>query len=147
MATLNPNVTATCDSLDADAVREIIDTDKTDAQINNFINFAYFQTLPLVGKLGACGGTDALCQIMLMLSAHFLTMWERQTKSEAVAQGEWSVTFMAKDGLALNSSLYGQNAITLDCSGSLAKAGLKQAQFAATTYYDFEESGFNSDLD
>ena len=95
MATLNSGV---CASVTPDAVQEIIDTDLTDARINAFINLAYFTTIPLAGLLDDCGAGDALCAIQLLLAAHFLTIYDRQLKSQSVA-GEWSATFLGKDGL------------------------------------------------
>ena len=141
MATLDPDVTALCPNLDADAVREIIETELTDAQINFFINLAYYVTIPLTGNLGSCGGNDMHCSIITVLAAHYITMRERQVKSESVA-GEWSVTFLGKDDLGLDSSLYGQNAKQLDCSGYLSRLGLKAATMAAITYYDMAGSSF-----
>jgi len=135
MATLNANV---CASVTPDAVKEIIDSDLTDARINAFINLAYYGTIPLAGKLGDCGGADALCEIQLWLAAHFLTVYERQTKSESVG-GEWSVTYLGKDGLGLEASLYGQQALALDCSGTLAKAGLKRAVMQVVDYETIED--------
>jgi len=136
MATVNENAV-----VDADDVKEIIDTSLTDAQINNFINMAYVRTIPLNGELGNCGGDDALAEIQKLLAAHFLTMYERQTKSEKV--GEVSVTFMGVDGEGLKASLYGQQALALDCSGILARAGLKRATFQVWGYddisYDVDE--------
>ena len=139
MATLNANV---CANVNATTVQEIIDTDLTDAQIAAFVNMSYYMTLPLVGHLGSCGGGDALCNIQLILSAHFITMFERQTVSENVA-GEWAVTYLGVAGQGLSSSLYGQQAIALDCSGKLAKAGLKRASFGVTSYRDLEASEFD----
>lgn len=133
MAALEAGVVAACPTLDASSVKEIIDTAKTDAEINNFINMAYFVSLPLSGALGACGGASALCQVRQVLAAHFLTMWERQVKSQSVA-GEWSVTFLGRDGLGLDASLYGQQAKILDCSGLLAKTGMKQVLLQTASY-------------
>lgn len=137
MADLNAGVTTACSDLGADLVKEIVDTDLTDARINNFINFAYFITKPLADELDDCGGSDALCAIMQMLAAHFLTMYERSTVSENIA-GEWSVRYAIKEGLGLESSLYGQNAIALDCSGILASAGLKRAWIEVISYEQIE---------
>lgn len=135
MATLNSGV---CASVDADAVKEIIDSDLTDARINAFINMAYFATIRLADKLDDCGGADALCEIQLLLAAHFLTIYERQTKSESVG-GEWTVSYLGKDGLGLEASLYGQQALALDCSGELAKYGLKRANFQVIDYDTLED--------
>ncbi len=138
MASLVSGVTTACPNLDADSVKEIIDSDKTDAQINNFINMAYYATIPIADKLDDCGGSDALCQIMQVLAAHFLTMWERQAKSESVA-GEWSITYLGRDGLGLDASLYGQQARVLDCSGTLAKLGLKGVLMQVANYKQLED--------
>lgn len=132
MATLNVNA-----CIDADDVKEIIDTDLLDVRIHNFINMAYFRTLALSGKLGDCGGGDMLCQIRLLLAAHFLTMYERQTKSEKV-DSEWAVTYMGVDGEGLKASLYGQQAMMLDCSGVLATAGMKRATIEVKGYIDLD---------
>ena len=137
MVALNANLVVLCPAVDAALVKEIIDTDLSDARVNNFINMAYYITIPLQGALDACGGADAVCQILQLLAAHFLTLYERTTKSENVA-GEWSVSYMAKEGIALEASLYGQQAIALDCSGKLKSAGLRVARFRILTYYDFD---------
>lgn len=132
--------------VDADDVKEIIDTDLTDARINNFINMAYVATIPLSGKLGNCGGSYALQQIQLLLAAHFLTLYERTLKSENVA-GEWSATYAIQEGMMLDASLYGQQAKALDCSGLLAKSGSKRAGFDVTSYYQLEDSTYLLDAD
>lgn len=135
MATLNSGV---CASVTPDAVKEIIDTDLTDARINAFINFAYFATVSLANLLDDCSGADALCEIQLLLAAHFLTVYDRQIKSKSVA-GEWSVSYLGKDGLGFEASLYGQQALMLDCSGTLAKAGLMRAVFQVVDYETIED--------
>lgn len=143
MTSLVSGVTTLCPSLTATAVKEIIDTDLADAVINAFINTAYYQAYALTGQLGACGGTDAQCDIIKYLAAHYIAMTrERQVKSEAVGKGEWSVTYMGQDGLNLNATTYGQTAIALDCSGALASAaaGLKKATFAVVAYEDIDDA-------
>jgi len=141
MADLLSGVTTTCPSLDADSVREIIETDLTDAQINAFVNIAYNVTRLISGSLGSCGGSSMECTIMELLAAHFITLREGSAKSESVG-GEWSITYRGSDGLGLDASLYGQNAKAIDCSGKLAKLGLKKAQLKSIGYYDFEGTNF-----
>lgn len=126
MAALVAGAIALCPLLDADAVREIIDTALADAQINNYINAAYYATIPLTGELDECGGTAAHCEIIKWLAAHLMSVREGQAKSESVA-GEWSISYRGADGLGLDASLYGQQAKMLDCSGILAESGLKVA--------------------
>jgi len=139
MAQLLSGVTTSCPSVDADAVREIVDTDLTDSQINFWINFGYTVSRVVSGKLGDCGGGDMECMIITLLAAHGVTLYEGSPKSESVG-GEWSITYRGTDGEGLKASLYGQNALALDCSGQLAKVGLKKAQFREVGYYDFKGS-------
>lgn len=131
--------------IDADALCEIIETDLTDARLHNFINMAVALTSQISSAVTSCGGD--LEQIQLLLAAHFLTMYERTTKSESIG-GEWTVSYAMQDGPGLQSSLYGQNAIALDCSGMLARQGLKRASIHVTSYYQTRESErlFDEDL-
>lgn len=133
--------------IDAGDVQEIVDTDLSDERINNFINMAYLRTISLSGKLGACGGDTALQYIQLLLAAHYLSLYERTTKSESIG-GEWSVTYAFQEGEGLKSTPFGQQAIDMDCSGTLARAGLKRATFRVTSYYQIQESTrlFDEDL-
>lgn len=141
MADLLAGVTEACPTLDADAVREIITTDLTDPEINVAINFGYLLTRGVSGNLGQCGGGDTECMLILLLAAHFITLNEGSAKSESVA-GEWSISYRGADGKRLEASLYGQNALALDCSGKLAKAGLKKAQLKEIGAYDFRGTTF-----
>ena len=138
VADLDSGLTTACSSLDADAVKEIIDTDLTDARINRFLNAAYFTAKPISGNLTDCGGSSMFCEIVLWLAAHLITVYERQVKSESVA-GEWSVTYLGKEGMGLEASLYGQQVLQMDCSGMLAKTVLKRATFDVISYEDLEE--------
>jgi len=142
MAALLPAVIALCSDLDADYVKEIIDTDLTDAQINHFINIAYYQTVLLDGALDECGGDSVRCEIIALLAAHFLAMRDRRSKSESIA-GEWSVTWQGTTGMGLDATDYGQAAKSLDCSGKLAKAGMKRATFEVIG----ENDSYNAGLD
>jgi len=141
VATLLAGVTVVCPTMDADEVREIISTDLTDAQINAFINMAYNVTRLISGDLGSCGGSNMECDIMKLLAAHFITLREGSAKSESVG-GEWSITYRGSDGLGLDASLYGQNAKMIDCSGKLAKLGLKKAGLREIGFYDFAGTTF-----
>ena len=134
MAVLNPDAL-----VDPDDVKEIIDTNLTDARINAFINMAVAMTSILSGELDACGGDDTLESIQLLLAAHFLTLYERTAKSESIG-GQWSVTWAIKEGPGLESSLYGQAAMNLDCSGLLSTAGWRNATFNVVSYYQLEDS-------
>lgn len=144
MADLDADLVTLCPDLDADAVKEIIETALTDAQINAFINIAYRVAVVLSGKLGSCGGEDMHCDIIKVLAAHFITIRERQAKSESVG-GEWSISYMGKDGMGLEASLYGQQALIMDCSGTLAKLGLKEVLFEVADYDQLDDLFVNED--
>lgn len=137
MATLDAGLVSRFPNLDADALKEIIDTDLPDSDISNFLNMAYYVTRPLVGELGACGGNSAEETIVKVLAAHYLTMYQQQPMR--MSSGEWSVTYRGSaSGLGLKASLYGQQALTMDCSGTLAKvtSSEKKASLRSVTYYD-----------
>ena len=98
-------------------VKVVIDTELED--LTPFIGTANLMIdEQLVGK----GMTDArLDKIALYLSAHFVTMRERQLKSENF--GDSSETYQGDTGMNLQSSLYGQTALSLDTTGTLHNAG------------------------
>ncbi len=116
-----------CPNVTADYVKSLIapnETQLTDEQIEDRINLAGALVLPIYGDLNDCGGTDTFCKILGLVSAHFVAMTERQTKSENIA-GEWSTTYGTEFGDGLEGSTYGQMALLLDCSGKLAQADKK----------------------
>lgn len=111
--------------VDADDVKEIVDTDLTDVQINAFINTAHrYVDANLLGKsLDA----DTLTDIELWLSAHFLSM--RDPRVSSVSANGLSASYQGKTGEGLKATLYGQQALALDASGTLASLGQKRAVF------------------
>lgn len=117
-------------SVDANEVREIVDTDLTDARLNNFINMAYLMVSSL-----SLTSTNLIKQLELLLSAHYLSVYDGVVQSMNVA-GEYSVTYGMVIGEGLLASPYGQQAVSLDTSGKLAKLGLKRAKFLVTSHYD-----------
>ena len=130
MASLLPDA-----SVKPDQLREIFDTELGDNRIANFINMAYLRTLPLVTSLAAhTGGDNLLDYIQLLLSAHFSSLYERTTKSEGIA-GEFNVTYALEVDMGLRSTEYGQQAISLDPTGLLARDGMKKARFNVISYY------------
>jgi len=97
-----------------DEVFEIIETSLTDIDV--FINTA---NLMVTGYLTGKGLSDAtMKEIEKYISAHILSLRDPRTKSVGVDvlsesyQGQW--------GLGLNGTSYGQTAILLDTSGTLA---------------------------
>ena len=91
-------------------VQEIISTKISIETINAAINTAHHL---VDAKLASSGlGTDLLTDIELWLSAHFVAIRDPRSKSESI--GDYSTT-------------YGQQAIALDYTGTLASMGLKKA--------------------
>lgn len=131
---LNPNVRGT-----VEGVRDVSGTEIDFAIIERALNVAYYNTLPLAGELGDCGGTAVLAEIQNFLAAHFIAIGDqdRQTMSESIA-GEASAKYAGVSGMGLEATTYGQQAIALDCSGKLARAGLKRASFTVWAHEDFD---------
>lgn len=122
MATLNSNARTTTDEL-----TEYTGTSQGTAVQNLMINIAYQMVQAHLSGSGLSSGI--LDVIELNLAAHYLHISrDRQAKSEDVA-GEYSVTWLGKDDLGLEATLYGQQALALDTTGSLARARLKGVTF------------------
>lgn len=133
MATLNENALIT-----ASDVSEVIDTDLGTAVVHRFINQAYFVSKDLSGRLSDCGGDGALAEIQAQLAAHFIaTSREFQPEQESIG-GEASVRYRGQTGKGLEATTYGQNALMLDCSGTLAALGKKRATFKVWAHEDID---------
>jgi hypothetical protein len=134
MATLDPDA-----RVEPDEVKEIIDTSLTDSQINAFINSAHY--LIQANLLNKGLSANILTQIELWLSAHFLAIRDQRVESEGVA-GEWQARYQGKTGMGFSATTYGQQALLLDTTGTLASAGLKAITFEvyseqdSASYYD-----------
>lgn len=119
MAELNPAAL-----VKPDDVRDIFTTKMTDSQIAAHINTAHLVTDRITGL-----ATATLTAIELWLSAHFAAITDPELKSESVG-GEWSVSLNVKTpGDGLNATRYGQQAMELDTTGTLAESGGKAAVF------------------
>jgi hypothetical protein len=123
MATLVPTARVTPDD-----VLEIIETELSHSIINAFINTGHQMVQSTLLNKGL--SADTLTEIEKWLSAHFLAIRDQRVESEAVG-GEWQVRYQGTTGMGLQATTYGQMALTLDTSGSLAtmNAGLKVATF------------------
>lgn len=118
-------------------IQELYETELGTEVVVSCINMAYLRTQPLSGKLGECGGDDALKEIERLLAIHFLTLREPETKRETVGDAV-SVTFRGDGGgRGLESSRWGQTAIEMDCSGKLASVGLKRVDVDVISQNDF----------
>lgn len=127
MASIIAAVTAAFPTLNAYAVKDGFDTDATDDEINAAINIAYYRTRSLSGKLGDCGGASMEEQIIILVARHLVAVNEGDVAEQWVGR-EWRVKYRGADkGEGLRATLWGQQAIAMDCSGTLAKAGKKKA--------------------
>lgn len=123
-----------------DEVREIFETTMIDAEITAAIKLA--NTMIAALNLSANGVDETtLDSIELLLSAHYCALKDPRTRNESIS-GEVSVKFQGKADMGLNATHYGQNALALDFSGSLASAGQKRASLSVvfSAYDEFNES-------
>lgn len=104
-------------------VKEIVTTSQTD--LNAFISAA---NIVVTEKLSNSGlGTATLAEIERWLAAHFLVCMERQPTSKRIGETEESYNWNTNTGLLRTS--YGQAAVDLDTTGTLAKLGKPQIVF------------------
>lgn len=110
----------------------------TEAEVKAVINTQLGTIQPFIDAallvvnedLAGKGMSDArLKQIGIFLSAHYVTLQERQLQSEKY--GDATETYQGKTGMNYQSSHYGQSACSLDTSGALTAAGRGTASFQA----------------
>lgn len=109
----------------------------TDLDTTPFITAA---NLLVSAKLGSKTelSTAQLKEIERWLAAHFVSVRDQRTSSERV--GNASATFTGKYGLGLEGSREGQTAMALDITGTLAKLGLKVANYNVISEVDITAS-------
>ena len=113
-------------------VKEILDAKTTVGDTTPFITAAnQIVTDRLVGK-GL--STDQLKEIERWLAAHLTCSKEQQPGREKA--GEAEATYRGKDGLGLDTSLYGQNVKLLDSSGTLSSLGKRGAFIEAIDFVE-----------
>lgn len=98
----------------ATEVKEIRDTTLSDSAVDVFIGIA---NRIVTRELGNEATSQEKTDVELLLSAHFTTLKEQE--EEQVDFGPRSVTYRGEGGLGLNASIYGQNAMDADPTGSL----------------------------
>lgn len=115
--------------IDAAKVIEIMETELTETQIQPYISSAYtYINSILLGK----GLSDSLLeQIECWLTAHMIALTrERIAKSEEA--GGAKITYAGEFGKSFDATPYGQMAVSLDSSGTLAALiGGKRASISA----------------
>ena len=99
-------------------VLKIIDTDLTD--LDAFILPAS-QLVDRVAAADSSLAAAALEEIECWLAAHFTSMRDPRASKSAV--GPTSFTYEGKTGMGLEFTRYGQMALLMDSSGTLAKLG------------------------
>ena len=102
-------------------VKIVIDTELTDCAA--FIAIATLQ-VDAIAALGILS-TDILEQIETWLSAHYVAIRDRQASSVKVLDS--AHTYDGKTGMGLQATLWGQQALLMDTTGTLASAGRRRA--------------------
>ena len=119
-----------------DDLVEIFETELTEAQLSAFVNSAHYV---IQNNLLSSGlSSDILTEIHKYLAAHFASLRDQRIASERVA--DVSMNYQGKTDMGLNATLYGQTALMLDTSGSLANLALKPATFLV---FDTPDHGSN----
>ena len=121
----------------AEEVKEIIDASLSDSAIEAYIGAA---NLTVTGYLGGTTlSDDVLKEIERWLSAHLIACTrERQVDKEQVGQA--SVTYSGKSDMGLDATLWGQQCILLDTTGTLVSiVGKRSASIYAIPNFDDED--------
>jgi hypothetical protein len=112
----------------ATQVKVIIETTLADSVVEACIDTATV----IVDDIAAADATVSSERLTLLekwLAAHFVAIREPRTQSEGVAGGGNESFQTFKTDLGLASTQYGQQAIALDPTGILAKAGEKKPRW------------------
>lgn len=106
-------------------VKGIIDTDISDT--TPYITTANVLINSALATEIAAGDVDSdvLEQMELWLAAHFVAVRQGAPKMEKAGDG--AATYFGRDGMGLESTPYGQQALALDTTGRLAASGKKPA--------------------
>jgi len=111
----------------ATEVKQIIETDFVDTIVDAFIAGA---TAVIDSALSSSGLSTALMkEIERWVAAHLVAQRERQIKKAGA--GSANVEYIGVFEMGLNSTQYGQTAIALDTTGTLASLSLKKAYLRA----------------
>lgn len=111
-----------------DDLKKIFDTELTDDQLYTFINTAH--VLVESTLLNASLGSDLLTEIELWLSAHFASIRDQRPAEESIGQ-EYRVKYQGTTGQGFQATTYGQQALALDYTGTLANLTAKKSSLKA----------------
>ena len=98
-------------------VKELIDTDLTEEQINPFLEDANLLVSAVCGSEGY--SNDLMKRIECWLAAHFVAIRDPRIAKEKI--GDADATYQGKTGLGLQHTSYGQQVMILDHHGKLAE--------------------------
>lgn len=110
-------------------VKVIINTTKSDSDIDVFINIANRYITDVLGTKGL--SSARLKDIELFMSAHLIKVDVDKGGIKSERIGDSQRTYNLLSGNGLQSSTYGQTAAMLDTSGYLLSANIKKAVFRA----------------
>ena len=110
---------------DEAAVKAIIDTILTIAEVTPFLNTA--NIIVTDNLAGSSLSAEMLEEIEKWLAAHLVAIRDQRAKSERVE--EWSVTYHGQTGTGLEFTAYGQQVLLLDTTGIMASLGEKKTTF------------------
>jgi len=97
------------------AVRAIIVVDKAITDLTPYMDAAHY----MVDQVCTDITEENATLVETWLSAHYVTIRDPRTSSEGVSG--ISASYQGVVGLALNSSIYGQQAMAFDMTGGLAR--------------------------
>jgi len=115
-------------------VKQIIDTDLTDPVVAAYIAGATALVDEVIGDNTSL--SDELKEeIERWLAAHMIAA-TRESQLVSGAAGGAKAVYMGKAGLGLEGTMYGQQVMILDASGSFAALGGKSAKITAITSFE-----------
>lgn len=109
----------------AEEVKQIIDTDLTEEEVDPFIQSANVLVTSVMTSSGA--SDDLLSEIEKWLSAHFVAI--RDPRLKQIKIGEITESYYGTSGQGLNHTPYGQQVLMLDYTGSFSNLGKRKASF------------------
>ena len=118
----------------ATEVKQIIDTDLSDTIVDAYIAGATELVTEVIGSNTSLSDTLKE-EIERWLSAHMIAATRERPLVSGEAGGAKAV-YQGKAGMGLESTLYGQQVMVLDTSGSFAALGGKSAKMTAITSFE-----------
>lgn len=107
-----------------DDLKNILDTELTDEQLYAFINTAHVMVEEVLTSTAL--SSDLLTEIEMWLSAHYACIREQRASEESIG-AEYRVKYQGTTDMGLKATTYGQQALALDYTGTLANLSAKKA--------------------